>query len=880
MAIEHNHNLLDDDPHFTIEPDSRSIVYLSSDKLILVHNDHNSEKYTFEIPRMVDGHDMYACTSIQIHYTNIDAINTDQRYSDYHEVEDKVNTIDASGNDIVSFSWTIADYATQYVGTLSFAIKFVCKNSRGKIEYSWGTTPFTGVTVSSTIDAIDDEFIERNAEIIDRWYAEITSSIITETNVAVEMIRDVTDEIIEEIAGSVGGAVVSATEPTSENVDIWIKDSKNSDNGVTALLDGSDLGTEIDWLERYRLGPTEINSYAVDEIDGKIEAVTSATAYNHHKYSNLPIGEYDVYTYVNNSGRYMYFAYLTDSEGNIISRMCPQSTGDQKYEHCEFNIDTPGRDLYVMTISGGYIPQVISYRAKSVKIFDMAKLSLEETLTAELPDECIVTMHSPSSEDFTTGYGIKGTVGYGLDILSNGAFKYIQISDIGIGSYEIASRCKYSKGYNNFGYLVDANGIVVKTFLEVPSGTDELKIETFDITATDVINNSGKNFTLYLIEPIISIKQWYVLKHGVQNYEAKDIIKTLNANPAVMDLGRELVKAVKPDILDYNRNKKLLNFAWITDCHINGNNGNGDTIAVNNLRLLSEISKERFLDFTATGGDMFTAYFSTIAESVANISEFSQIVGDIPIPLFNVKGNHDTNAKCMYPENEEYLDWDNKVYYGYKTSTGAFVKIKNADAWNKATYPQLYYEDTTQRISASQWYTMFQNNVDAIFDTANPTGGYFYKDFENEKIRVLVINNFDADTCADAETYSNAQIAFVESAFTSLPSTDWNVVILSHVSIGTSTTMYTKLTAYKNRIICLIHGHTHVDGYSNSAGWNDIGTISGYGVVKDGHIGTADEFAFDIFTIDTTNKIIYETRIGRGESRKYSYGATVNQIAD
>lgn len=879
MPLDHNHTLIDDDPHFTINDDSRAIVYLSQDKLILVHKDHNSEKYTFEIPRMVDGHDMYACTSIQIHYTNIETSNPDNRYSDYHEVTDKVNTVNSSNNEIVSFSWTISDYATQYVGTLSFAIKFVCKNSKGKVEYSWSTTPYTGVTISSTIDAIDEDYVERNSEIIDRWYAELTSSVITETNVAVETIRDVADEIIEEIAGSVGGVVVSETEPVSEDVDLWIKDSGSSDNGVTALLDGSDLGVGIDWMERYRLEPTETNSYAVDEVDRKIESVTSATAYKHHRYSNLPKGKYGICTYVNNSGRYTHFAYLTDSEGVVISEMCPQSTDDQKYEYIEISIETPGVDLYVMTIAG-YTPQVIGYRAKSVKIFDMAELSLEETLTAELPAECIVTLHSPSSEAFTTGYGVKGIVGYGIDIIGNDAFKYIQISDIGIGSYEIASRCKYSKGYDHYAYLVDANGIVVKTFLEAPSGTDELKVETFDITATDVINNSGKNFTLYLMEPIISIKQWYALKHGVRNYEAKDIIKTLNANPAVMDLGRELITAVKPDIIRYNRNEKLLNFAWITDCHINGNNGNGDTIAVNNLRLLSEISKERFLDFTATGGDMFTAYFSTIAKSLANISEFSQIVGDIPIPLFNVKGNHDTNAKCMYPEKEEDLDWDNKVYYGYKTSTGAFVKIKTADAWNKTTYPQLYYEDTTQRISASQWYTIFQNNVDATFDENNHTGGYFYKDFDNEKIRVLVINNFDADTCADAETYSTEQIAFVENAFTSLPSTDWNVVILSHVSIGTSTTMYTKLTAYKNRIICVIHGHTHVDDYSNSAGWNDIGTISGYGVVKDGHIGTADEFAFDIFTIDTTNKIIYETRIGRGESRKYSYGTTVNQITD
>lgn len=35
--------------------------------------------------------------------------------------------------------------------------------------------------------------------------------------------------------------------------------------------------------------------------------------------------------------------------------------------------------------------------------------------------------------------------------------------------------------------------------------------------------------------------------------------------------------------------------------------------------------------------------------------------------------------------------------------------------------------------------------------------------------------------------------------------------------------------------------------------------------------GTKDEIAFDVFNIDTKNRIIYSTRFGRGEDREVKY---------
>ena len=62
---EHVHPVIDDDPHFVIDVTNRTINHTSSDSLMLVRGDHNSERFTFEMPRHVDGHDMTLCDRVE-----------------------------------------------------------------------------------------------------------------------------------------------------------------------------------------------------------------------------------------------------------------------------------------------------------------------------------------------------------------------------------------------------------------------------------------------------------------------------------------------------------------------------------------------------------------------------------------------------------------------------------------------------------------------------------------------------------------------------------------------------------------------------------------------------------------------------------------------
>ena len=148
--MAHLHEVLDDDPHFKIDDESRKITLTSEKDPILIQNDHNSERFTFEIPKLVDGHDMELCDEVRVHFINIDAENPDVTVLGLYKVDDfRVSTEDPS---TMLFSWLIAREATTLVGTVSFVVEFICKNGDNIIDYSWHTDIYSGVIVAKSID--------------------------------------------------------------------------------------------------------------------------------------------------------------------------------------------------------------------------------------------------------------------------------------------------------------------------------------------------------------------------------------------------------------------------------------------------------------------------------------------------------------------------------------------------------------------------------------------------------------------------------------------------------------------------------------------------------------------------------------------------------
>jgi hypothetical protein len=154
--MTHEHNILDDDKRFVIEPKARAIIP-PADIPKLMRGDHNSQRFTFELPCLIEGHDMLSCDRVEVHYTNT-SFNNVEKSEDVYFVSD-LKKDEEKG--VAVFSWLISGNATKYAGTLSFRISFLCLDEE-VVEYAWHTDECTtdvkkGANNSKTVyNAISD----------------------------------------------------------------------------------------------------------------------------------------------------------------------------------------------------------------------------------------------------------------------------------------------------------------------------------------------------------------------------------------------------------------------------------------------------------------------------------------------------------------------------------------------------------------------------------------------------------------------------------------------------------------------------------------------------------------------------------------------------
>lgn len=145
--MAHKDLIIDSDGHFIIDPVTRTITNQSV-KTNITQYDHNSERLTFEVDLVVEGHEMSHCNRVEIHFINMSSDKRSQ-FKDVYVVDDLAIT-----DNVVTFSWLISRNATQLSGQLLFAIHFICKDD-SEVVYSLNTSSFTGLTVSEGINNSD-----------------------------------------------------------------------------------------------------------------------------------------------------------------------------------------------------------------------------------------------------------------------------------------------------------------------------------------------------------------------------------------------------------------------------------------------------------------------------------------------------------------------------------------------------------------------------------------------------------------------------------------------------------------------------------------------------------------------------------------------------
>ena len=157
--MSHIHNVNDSDNKFIVDGISRAIKNASTSKTMVMQFDHNSEVFTFEVPRYIEGHDMMLCNRVEVHYLNIDTVTKEEKEGIYL-VEDL--TVNADDETKLTCSWVISQNATGLVGSLNFLLRFICVTD-DVIDYVWNTSIHSGIYVSKGIynsDIVAEQYID------------------------------------------------------------------------------------------------------------------------------------------------------------------------------------------------------------------------------------------------------------------------------------------------------------------------------------------------------------------------------------------------------------------------------------------------------------------------------------------------------------------------------------------------------------------------------------------------------------------------------------------------------------------------------------------------------------------------------------------------
>lgn len=144
------HRVYESDNHFVIDPATRAIENVLSTRPTITQYDHNSSRFTFEIPRYVEGQDMSQCNRVEIHFINL-AATGEQQYASMYVVDDL--QVDLKDENFVTFSWLLSNEVTKYAGTVNFIIRFASVTDL-IIDYSWNTVVYEGVAV---VDGLNNE---------------------------------------------------------------------------------------------------------------------------------------------------------------------------------------------------------------------------------------------------------------------------------------------------------------------------------------------------------------------------------------------------------------------------------------------------------------------------------------------------------------------------------------------------------------------------------------------------------------------------------------------------------------------------------------------------------------------------------------------------
>lgn len=240
--MAHIHGVYDTDTHFIVDPVKKELTVAEGyEKVKVIQHDHNSERFTFEMPRYIEGHDMSTCNKTEVHYLNVDS-QTKEESKGLYPVDDL--QVSPENEDVVICSWLISHNATKFVGSLFFVLRLEC-NTDAVIDYALNTLIYEGIYVGKGIynaDAIATEY----ADVLEAWKQELINAG-GGGSISDEQIAEAVSNYMEENPVQSGATEAQAKQIQENTTNISKLSEQNVDRGTSlwAILEKTAFAEQL-----------------------------------------------------------------------------------------------------------------------------------------------------------------------------------------------------------------------------------------------------------------------------------------------------------------------------------------------------------------------------------------------------------------------------------------------------------------------------------------------------------------------------------------------------------------------------------------------------------------------------------------------------------
>ena len=248
-----------------------------------MQNDHNSERFTFEIPRYIEGHDMSLCNVVEVHYINVDSADKNIESLGVYPVTD--TQVSQESDDTVIGSWLVSINATTYAGSLNFIFRFACVDENtSEITYQWFSDIFTGIKISKGIYNTDVLTEENSNDILEAWKREVIAAAQENAKIITDEIKRMLDEAnktLLEYEQRVEGSMFTVNFETGdlEYISPDYTFEVNEDTG------------NLEWSTNKKSLEEQIDALYTTKTDAKVNALVDDVSSLKQQVSNLKSGK-------------------------------------------------------------------------------------------------------------------------------------------------------------------------------------------------------------------------------------------------------------------------------------------------------------------------------------------------------------------------------------------------------------------------------------------------------------------------------------------------------------------------------------------------------------------------------------------------------------